>query len=698
MDPLARPAAEAVKTPLLNELGARSRSPSPAAPAKSSSSPTTMGALPTSNLGPGLPSPAAATVANATSSRSQPGAALDLTLVTLMGRRQPVRVYLADARDGLAPSPDLNSPRPHADGNVVVVEDAATRKRITTLYADTTLSVTRAARGGTPLPRVACRDRLAATAAALAACPRDDAGAQRSVAVHVLRPTVYPRPATGVDTRHPRFETWTFAASSAESARSARHLLREWLAVDRPCDAAYLVVVNPNAGKRHGSRILHKLVSPLLQIAMVRAEIVVTRGVAHTQEIAREANLAAYRGALMVGGDGIVHEFLNGLLERVADRDTARRFPVAHVAAGTGNGLAASLNAVPAEYAVLAAVKEWARPMDMLEYRITPIDTTSGLADPAKARRGFIHLSFTHAFIADLDIDSEVLRVLGPLRTDVFALWCIFRQATYGLRIAYVKPADHAAATAMCPSSASSHLDTPRDAIFHSPAKSGWTVLPPDAYKVVNVHNLAHLSVEFNGAPRARLNDGLARLVYTTSISPTDLLGCVLDQPSGAIVENPAVHDVPCTALVIEPMHPTRPAVFADHFRNDHAAGASSSSADLLAGTPGLTRDDPKWKKCRPRGHMVVDGELEAFGDARLAVHRGLCAVFSPRDLDERMFAAKLKAPETADAVPSPLRMGAWAGDEAARGREAFATGVRESPARSRSPSARRAEVVDVQL
>ncbi|KAI9155970.1 hypothetical protein H9P43_009080 [Blastocladiella emersonii ATCC 22665] len=191
----------------------------------------------------------------------------------------------------------------------------------------------------------------------------------RHIAVHVLRPTAYPRPATGVDTRRPRFESWTFCAPSIEAAHDARRLLRQWLAVDRARDATYLAIVNPHVGKRRASRILRTIVEPMLALAMVGAETVVTRGRMRAFEVARDTDLAAYRGALIVGGDGVVHEFFNGLLARTDDRDAALQFPVAHVAAGTGNGLAASLNAVPAEYAVLAALNEWTQPIDVLDTR-----------------------------------------------------------------------------------------------------------------------------------------------------------------------------------------------------------------------------------------------------------------------------------------------------------------------------------------
>ncbi|KAI9155971.1 hypothetical protein H9P43_009081 [Blastocladiella emersonii ATCC 22665] len=96
-------------------------------------------------------------------------------------------------------------------------------------------------------------------------------------------------------------------------------------------------------------------------------------------------------------------------------------------------------------------------------------------------------------------------------------------------------------------------------------------VLPPDAYKWFNVHNVAHLTTTFNGAPYARLSDGAMRLVCSATMKPSDILATLLDQPSGHVVQNPQVLDVACTAIVIEPTHPTRAEVFEEHYRD--AAG-----------------------------------------------------------------------------------------------------------------------------
>lgn len=59
-------------------------------------------------------------------------------------------------------------------------------------------------------------------------------------------------------------------------------------------------------------------------------------------QIAKELALDDYEGVALVSGDGLVSEFIQGLVERT-DRERALKFPILHIPGGTGNGLAASV-------------------------------------------------------------------------------------------------------------------------------------------------------------------------------------------------------------------------------------------------------------------------------------------------------------------------------------------------------------------
>ncbi len=109
-----------------------------------------------------------------------------------------------------------------------------------------------------------------------------------------------------------------------------------------------LAIVNPAAGHGHAGRAWPRLAAAL-GAAGVRFDCVLTRGAGDATRLAREGSAAGPRPLLAVGGDGTLHEVLNGLLPAVG-RPTLAVAPF-----GTGNDWAGFLG-VPREAAALAAV------------------------------------------------------------------------------------------------------------------------------------------------------------------------------------------------------------------------------------------------------------------------------------------------------------------------------------------------------
>ncbi|KAI9220420.1 ATP-NAD kinase-like domain-containing protein [Blastocladiella britannica] len=485
---------------------------------------------------------------------------------------------------------------------------------IATLPVTAVLALARSAANGTPLPRFACRDRLSATAAALRAVPATDGAANRCVSVHLLR---QPGAASSsqkkkskdaepmIEFSAPRLESWTFAAKSEADAVAARATLREWLACPDRAAAGEraLVMVNPNAGAREGRRILHKVVEPILSIAGVEADTHITERILHATEIARSFNARAYSMALLVGGDGVVHEFWHGLLTHPSDSGSVSTLPVAHIAAGSGNGLAASLNLLPPERAMLAALHGHTAPLDLFEYRMT------SPTDNQQLDHGFGHLSFTHGLIADIDMDSEVLRALGPLRMEVYSLLRIFAQRQYGIKYAYVAPENEARARAAA-EAATGSTNLAFVPWEEQTEASGWTRVPAEAILTFMVQNLPMISSDVNFSPLAHHNDGLLRLLVGPKLPTSTLLRTFLDTPSGRVVTLPGMRYVPAVAVSMQPVHPSNPGFAA-----------------------GDVTDTAAWAKaCRAGGHMVVDGEVVPFGNMVMQVRPRTARVVVPHN------------------------------------------------------------------
>ena len=62
----------------------------------------------------------------------------------------------------------------------------------------------------------------------------------------------------------------------------------------------------------------------------------------HATEIARDLPLGEFDAVVMVSGDGVAHEVLNGLAQHQNPR-AALRTPIAPIPAGSGNGLSLNL-------------------------------------------------------------------------------------------------------------------------------------------------------------------------------------------------------------------------------------------------------------------------------------------------------------------------------------------------------------------
>lgn len=99
-----------------------------------------------------------------------------------------------------------------------------------------------------------------------------------------------------------------------------------------------VMIVNPHGGLRKGRRLLEK-VQPVFDTAGVTLEIHETQWAGHARELARELDLTGLDGFCAIGGDGTLHELMNGMLER----NREDRVPIGMIAGGSGNSFMATV-------------------------------------------------------------------------------------------------------------------------------------------------------------------------------------------------------------------------------------------------------------------------------------------------------------------------------------------------------------------
>ena len=132
-------------------------------------------------------------------------------------------------------------------------------------------------------------------------------------------------------------------------------------------------------------------------------------------------NLAEYRGIIVVSGDGLVHEVINGLMAR-DDWQTAIKTPLGHIPAGSANGLASTIAYLNNEIFQNISLEYFASTMafNLNKYTAKPLDLVAIQLENGTLLHSFLNVEW--AIIADVDLESEKYRYLGALRFLVGAL------------------------------------------------------------------------------------------------------------------------------------------------------------------------------------------------------------------------------------------------------------------------------------
>jgi len=126
------------------------------------------------------------------------------------------------------------------------------------------------------------------------------------------------------------------------------------------------LIINPVSGRKKGMSIL-KYVALRIKKEGFDAEIHRTEYDGHATKISRELNFDEYCAICVIGGDGSMHEVINGIMTR---KDT-KKLPIGLIPAGTGNSLAHDLECLDLEKAVDNILSGEIRKMDLFEIKMS---------------------------------------------------------------------------------------------------------------------------------------------------------------------------------------------------------------------------------------------------------------------------------------------------------------------------------------
>lgn len=132
-------------------------------------------------------------------------------------------------------------------------------------------------------------------------------------------------------------------------------------------------------------------------------------------------NLDLFRGIIVISGDGLVHEVINGLLSR-KDWEKAIKIPVGQIPAGSANGLSATISYLSGEDYTYDKLENYASLMAfcLIKFKSRPLDLVSIQLENGKFIHSFINIEW--AIVADVDLESEKFRFLGGMRFLVGAI------------------------------------------------------------------------------------------------------------------------------------------------------------------------------------------------------------------------------------------------------------------------------------
>lgn len=338
---------------------------------------------------------------------------------------------------------------------------------------------------------------------------------------------IYSYPKSG-KRRKARHRHFTLDSRCCEDFADARLVIQSIQRISKLCNARSpmkcLVVLNPFSGggggrsKTGAKHVYATLVKPMLEQAGVEHDALVTarRGHAEERMQARESggedgkhdkegaldsittdleikDITEYDAIIAMGGDGILFELFQGIRARSDHAEVLSKMKFGKLACGTFNGLVKSvLHWSGAEYdhveSLMHICKGETSTLDIATYEVLS-------CKPPRVYTSF--LTYAWGMIADCDYESECLRWLGPLRSDV---WGVYRgllcRKPYRARFSYLPPSAAEANGVMMPK-------------LGEPLPEGWVTFDEEKFLVFWVCNTSHAACNMLTCPVAKMNDGL---------------------------------------------------------------------------------------------------------------------------------------------------------------------------------------------
>ena len=176
----------------------------------------------------------------------------------------------------------------------------------------------------------------------------------------------------------------------------------------------FLIFINPKSGPGKSVDIYLKHAFPMFLESHVHNNVVLTENPNFAKEYVKTNDLSEYKGIIVVSGDGLVFEVINGLLER-PDWNKAIKIPIGQIPGGSANGLACSI-AYLANEDYKDSIKQFSNSLAFhySKSESKPIDLIRIQLQNGRILHSFLNIEF--GMPADIDLESERFRIMGSQR------------------------------------------------------------------------------------------------------------------------------------------------------------------------------------------------------------------------------------------------------------------------------------------
>lgn len=291
-----------------------------------------------------------------------------------------------------------------------------------------------------------------------------------------------------------------------------------------------LLLINPIGGDGTTIKKYNMRIKPVLDSAYLTYEEVITTSADFARNYAeKEFKPEKYDEILICSGDGSIHEFINGLMNRKDDWKECIKIPVGCLLGGSGCGIVCSIlcdnnQPVDIDNATLYCVRGHTKPRDLALMNV-------------EENQFYSILAMLWGFIADTDFESEGMRFLGSTRFPVIVFYinyynnlqsiynALFRLRTYEGTLYYIPHDDKS----VIPPFDSSNIDKPKykylpDINQPIPEDDSRWIKREGKFTGIMSLTTSYFSVDMSINPRTTMNEGYFTIYMVNKCKKMELL------------------------------------------------------------------------------------------------------------------------------------------------------------------------------